>query len=404
MNARNPIERIHAAIAALGEGALSEASIGEEVVSLFTRVLARNRERVYLANHSLGRPLDAMDDDVREALAAWYAQLPGAWDAWGAELAAYRARWARLMGAPRDDCVIPKTSAGAGLRAVLNTFDRRARVVATRGEFDSLDVILREYARRGRIALAFVEPDDEDRYTEDAIEREVVDGTDLVVLSHALFKTGQLLRPERAVARAHAVGATLLLDVYHSLGVVPVDLAAMDVDFAVGGSYKYLRGGPGACFLYVAPRHLGLATLDIGWFAKEAPFSYARPDPPRFAAGGDGWMESTPPVLTWYQARSGQAFTLAIGVERLRAYSLAQQRILVDLLQARGIAALGARNDRGAFVAVRRDDAVALAERLHEQGIDVDARGNWLRLCPDVLTTRLELERATTALHALTLA
>lgn len=352
MNAPTPTERIHAAIAALGEGALGEASIAEHVFPLFTRVLARNRERVYLANHSLGPPLDALDDDVREALAAWYTQLPGAWDAWAAELAAYRARWARLMGAPRDDCVIPKTSAGAGLRAVLNTFDRRARVVATRGEFDSLDVLLREYARRGRIELAFVEPDREDQFTEDAIERAVVDGTDLVVLSHAMFKTGQLLQPERAVARAHAVGATLLLDVYHSLGVVPVDLAAMNVDFA---------------------------------------------------AGGDGWMESTPPVLTWYQARSGQAFVLAIGVERLRAYSLSQQRGLVDLLQARGIAALGARHDRGAFVAVRHDDAVALAQRLHEQGIDVDARGAWLRLCPDVLTTRLELERAATALHALTL-
>ena len=143
-----------------------------------------------------------------------------------------------------------------------------------------------------------------------------------------MFRTGQLLQPERVIARTHALGAKLLLDVYHSLGVVPVDLAAMNVDFAVGGSYKYLRGGPGACFLYVAPRHLDprLATLDIGWFAKEAPFSYARPDPPRFAAGGDAWMESTPPILTWYQARSGQVFTLAIGVQRLRAYSLSQQR------------------------------------------------------------------------------
>ena len=304
------------------------------------------------------------------------------------------------MGAPRDDCVVPKTSVGAGLRAVLNTFDRRARIVTTRGEFDSVDVILREYARRGRVEIAFIEPEEDDRFAEDAIEHAIVAGTDLVVLSHAMFRTGQLLRPERVVARAHSVGATLMLDVYHSLGVVPVNLAALNVDFAVGGSYKYLRGGPGACFLYVAPRHLDarLATLDIGWFAKEAPFSYARPDPPRLAAGGDAWMESTPPVLTWYQARSGQTFTLAIGVQRLRAYSLLQQRILVDLLQARGIEALGAQHDRGAFVAVCRDDAVALAARLGDRGIDVDARGPWLRLCPDVLTTRLELERAADAL------
>ncbi len=144
---------------------------------------------------------------LREALAAWYTKLPDAWDAWAAELAAYRARWARLMGAPRDDCVIPKTSAGAGLRAVLNTFDRRARVVATRGEFDSLDVILREYARRGRIELAFVEPDGDDRFADDAVERAIVAGTDLVVLSHAMFRTGQLLRCRNARWRARTRSA-----------------------------------------------------------------------------------------------------------------------------------------------------------------------------------------------------
>ena len=77
-----------------------------------------------------------------------------------------------------------------------------------------------------------------------------------------MFQTGQIL-PElpAIVAAAHAAGARVLLDVYHSLGVFPVDVGALDVDFAVGGSYKYLRGGPGACFLYIAPRHLdgGLA-------------------------------------------------------------------------------------------------------------------------------------------------
>src|SRR5205085_9627134 len=99
-----------------------------------------------------------------------------------------------------------------------------------------------------------------------------------------------------------------------------VDLGTIDADFAVGGSYKYLRGGPGACFLYVHPRHLDgdLRSLDIGWFGKEDAFTYARPDPPRFAAGGDGWRESTPAVLPAYQARAGQVFTQQIGVERLR--------------------------------------------------------------------------------------
>ncbi len=84
------------------------------------------RDRIYLANHSLGRPLDAMEDDVREGLAAWYARMGDAWDAGTRKCDAYRARLAALLGAPRADCVVPKTSAGQGLRAVLNTYDRVA--------------------------------------------------------------------------------------------------------------------------------------------------------------------------------------------------------------------------------------------------------------------------------------
>ena len=184
----------------------------------------------------------------------------------------------------------------------------------------------------------------------------------------------------------------------------PVDVAALDVDFAVGGSYKYLRGGPGACFLYVHPRHLdaGLRTLDTGWFAKAAPFSYERPDPPRYAAGGDAWLESTPAVLPFYQSRAGQLFTRAIGVARLRAHSLALQRRLVALLADRNIAAHGGTEDRGAFVVVRHPDARAQADALEARGIVTDARGEWLRLCPDVLSTGEELARAADALAALT--
>jgi kynureninase len=394
---KSPIGR---AIAALGDEALTEAGLAAHVAPLFARVRAAYRDRVYLANHSLGRPLDAMEDDLREALSGWYERMGGAWDSWTAESNAFRGRIARLLGAPRADCVVPKTSAGHGLRAVLNTYDAVPRVVATRGEFDSLDVILRTYAERGRISLAFVEARD-DGYAAGDIVAAIAPGTNLVVVSQVMFETGQIVPDLPAiVARAHSVGARVLLDVYHAAGVFPVDVAALDVDFAVGGSYKYLRGGPGACYLYIAPRHVdaGLATLDIGWFAKESPFAYARPHPPRFAKGGDAWLESTPAVLPLYQARAGQRFTLAIGVDRLRAHSLGLQRRLVELLAERGIAARGGTPDRGAFVVVRDPRARALADGLGQHGIVTDARGEWLRLCPDALTTGAELERAAAAL------
>jgi kynureninase len=396
-------ETIARAVAALGAGPLTEAGVTAHIAPLFSRVLGAQRGRIYLANHSLGRPLDAMADDVQEGVAAWYSRMGGAWDAWMAEIAAFRWRIAALLGGVRADSVIPRTSAGQGLRAVLNAYDAPPRVLATRGEFDSIDVILREYARRNRILLSFVEPRADGRIDTGDILAKIERGVDLVVVSEVIFSTGQRLADLPGIVfAAHAARARVMLDVYHSMGVLPIDADALDIDFAVGGSYKYLRGGPGACFLYVHPRHLdaGLRTLDIGWFAKDTPFAYERPDPPRFARGGDGWMESTPAVLPFYQARSGQLFTLAIGVGRLRTYSWWQQSRLVEMLIRVGIAAGGGRADRGAFVVVREPNARALVNTLRERGIDVDARGEWLRLCPDLLTTTRELESAATALAA----
>jgi len=386
---------VNAAVAALGDGPLTEARVQRHVAPLFSRVLEQWRGRIYLANHSLGRPLDATEADVREGLAAWYAHMGGAWDAWLDEMRAYRTRLARLMGAARFDCVVPKASAGQGLRAILNTYDTVPHVLATRGEFDSLDLILREYARRGRIALTLLDPDD----VLGALDAPV----DLVVVSHVMFNTGaRVSNLDEIVARTHRGGGLVMLDLYHSLGVIPVDVAEMDVDFAVGGSYKYLRGGPGACFLYVAPPHLDgrLRTLDTGWFAKRDPFAYLRPDPPVLAEGGDAFLESTPAVLPIYQARAGQLLMLALRVDRVRAYSLALQQTLVALLAERGVAAQGGTDDRGAFVIVTHPQAEAWSDALAVAEVVTDARGPYLRLCPDLLTTEAEIVAAADAVAA----
>jgi len=406
MNAPDPVRDsgIETAVAAMGSGPLTEASLQRHIAPLFTKVRSAFRDRIYLANHSLGRPLDAVDDDVREGMSAWYAQMGDAWDVWDAEMQAFRGRLAQLLHAPRADCVVPKTSAGQGLRAILNTFDAVPRVVATRGEFDSLDVILREYARRGRIALTFVEARDGGRFDTADIVQAIGGRTDLVVISQVIFNTGQRLAnlPD-IVAATHRAGGRLLLDVYHALGVFPVDVAALDVDFAVGGSYKYLRGGPGACFLYLHPRHLdgSLRTLDTGWFAKRDPFAYVRPDPPEYARGGDAFLESTPPVLPFYQARAGQRLALALGVDRLRVHSLKMQQRMAGLLRERGFPMQGGTEDRGAFIVVTDPRAESFARALHASGVIADARGPYLRFCPDILSTDDELMAAAQRLAAI---
>lgn len=403
---------IRGAVRAMGPGALSESGLRDHVFPLFSRVMAADRAagRVYLANHSLGRPLDAMGEDVAEALDHWYRDLDGAWVAWMGEREAYRARIARLIGCARADAVVPKTAAGQGLRAVLNAVAGACPgVVATRAEFDSIDTILKAYAHKGRARVRWVETDAEGLIRAERVIEAIEPGTSLVVVSSVCFVTGQVVEGLEGIVRAaHGAGALVLVDAYHHAGVMPVGFDALGADFMIGGNYKYTRGGPGACWLAVHPRHLhgagvpgegGLFTLDTGWFAKEAPFAYDRGETPRLAGGGDAWLESTPPVLTFYQARSGLEFTLAVGVERLRAYSLGQQAALAAALRGRGV---GVREiePRGAYLLVPVADGPGAVEALGRRGVVVDARPcptgrGWLvRLCPDVLTTGEEIERA----------
>jgi kynureninase len=397
----------------LPHGALTESSLRTHVWPLFSRVLAEGPKHIYLANHSLGRPLDQTSRDVQEALDAWYATLDHAWGPWMDEIQRFRASIATLIGAHRPDCIVPKTAAGQGLRAVLNSFDDVPRVVATAGEFDSMDFILRTYHHKGRAKVRWVSQ----RAAADVLSTPRVVAEDviaaireekpqLVLVSHAYFTTGQVLDPAPIIAAAHESGSLVMLDCYHSAGVIPVRFAELDADFAVGGSYKYTRGGPGACWLAVHPRHLPtgdmperegkLRTLDTGWFAKKDTFRYERPDEPLLSAGGDAWLESTPAILPFYQARAGLALTLAIGVERLRAYSLEQQAFLASELSARGVRVIGPGADRGAYVLLPRADAPQFCQRLLAtgRGVNADSRQGLVRFCPDILTTREDMREA----------
>jgi kynureninase len=414
------------ATARLGPGPLTEAGLVWHIHPLFARVLGRGEAcagwlgEIYLANHSLGRPLDRAALDVQEAMDHWYADMDGAWGAWTSVMHEFRAGIARLIGLSRADAIVPKTGAGQGLRAVLNAIPepagRRLRVLATRGEFDSIDFILKTYAQRGRIELSWAEPVEGDwRFEGQSIARQIEalgmtgergGGLDLVVVSQVMFNTGQIVPDLDAVVwAAHRAGALVLIDTYHSAGVLPMSFDQLDADFAIGGSYKYTRGGPGACWLAIHPRHLEddrggrLVTLDTGWFAKREVFGYERLREgiePR-AAGGDAWLECTPAVLMAYQARAGLELTLALGVDRLREYSLQQQAELRRLLEARGLGANVlelADVERGAFLTIAHDKPKQAAQRLREKGVNVDARAYGVRLCPDILNTRAELEVA----------
>ncbi len=414
-------ERIAAAVAKLGDGPLTESAVVEHIHPLFQRVLARNERtgEIYLANHSLGRPMDAVADEVSRALDAWYDGLDDAWGPWMAQREHYRTLIADIAGCSRSDAVVPKTSAGQGLRAVINAlpFDPEnpvANIVATRGEFDSIDFNLKAAAHKGRAEIKWVEPDEQGLYHSDDLIAAITDDTDLVVCSMVCFVTGQLVPDlHRVIAAARAHGALVLIDAYHAFGAMEINFDNLDADFLIAGNYKYTRGGAGACFLIINPKHLSTAggvpdpdtlfSIDTGWFAKQDTFAYRRTEKPEYESGGDAWLESTPPALVYFQAGPGLELVSAIEVDRLRDYTLLQQQHLCNALIEHGIEPRVLQH-RGSFVLIptndKNSDGHNAIDKLKAIGINADARpcpktGQLLvRLCPDLLNTNRELSIA----------
>jgi len=401
--------KVQDALNKLGENKLSESINWEFLAPLFSRHLAARGGEVYFANHSLGRPLDQTADDVAEGLAAWYDRMDDAWGPWIDEIGRFRAAIARLISADSGDAIVPKSSVGQGLRAVLNALPDRAdgrphRVLATRNEFDSVDFILKAYQDRGRISVDWVAARPGDAvsliHTEDLLSA-LAGGPDLVVVSKVFFGTGQVLGGiDKLIAAAHELGALVYVDAYHAAGVVPNVMG--DADFMGGGSYKYTRGGPGACWLAIAKRHREsdtLRTLDTGWFAKKDPFAFERAETAIREPGGDGWMESTPSVLPLYQARAGLELTLGLGVERIREYGLAQNCKLISAFADRGLPVFQPTDpsEFGGYVLLSVPDASEVAKELKTLGVNADARGGAVRFGPDLLTTEAEVEQAADA-------
>jgi len=419
MNTQTDIE---AAIAGLGDGALFESKIVEHIHPLFSRVLARKKRtgEIYLANHSLGCPMDAIAGEVSRALDAWYEDLDGAWSLWIEQRDLFRKGVAGLIGCPRWDAVVPKTSAGQGLRAVINALPNpKPTIVSTLGEFDSIDFNLKASAHKQRSTVRWVDSDDEGLFHADDLIAAIDDETDLVVVSMVCFVTGQLITDlEHVIEAAHACGALVLVDAYHAFGTIPIDFERLDADFLIAGSYKYTRGGAGACFLAIHPRHLSadggvpdpeaLFTTDTGWFAKQDTFAYRRTEQPEFAPGGDAWLESTPPPLVYFQAMPGLSLVRSLGVDRIRAYSLEQQTFLIDELAKVGVSTRWLEH-HGAFVLIPSEDGRSAVAALKDAGVNTDARpcpktGKWfIRLCPDLLNTENELAQGAIRIgHALT--
>ena len=343
------------------------------------------RDRIYLNTCSLGALGERARRKVTEFLDGWDTRGASAWyDVWWAALAELRERYARVIGATGEEIALAP-SISVALSAVAEALDytRRPKVVMTSLDFPT--VAYQWLAKRARgVELVVVESLDHVSVPVEAIARAVDERTALVATSHVYFTSGAI-QDIRAVAHvAHARGALCLVDAYQSVGQVPCDVRAADVDFLTAGGLKWLLGGPGIVFLYArAELARRLEPGIAGWFGHKRQFAFEprvlerHDDARRFELG-------TPSLAAIYTQLGGLEYIEEIGVPAIRDVTAALTEDLIARACAAGFRPKVATRaeDRSAIVMLPAGDPTERVRHLAAAGIIADARPGHVRLSP----------------------
>jgi kynureninase len=344
----------------------------------------------YLINHSLGAMPRRVGERLAEFARMWAERGIRAWgEGWWETPLRVGDQIGRIIGAPSGSTVMHQNVAVAEA-IVLSCFrpvdPTRNRIVYERANFPSV-----RYLYQAERDLEVVVCEDEQEIVERIDER-----TLLVPVTHVLFKSGEIQDVDPIVRRAHEVGAHVVLDCYQSAGIVPLDVTALGVDFAVGGSVKWLCGGPGNGWLYVRPDLAErLEPTSIGWQAHERPFAFE--EELTYAAGAARFLTGTPNVPAHYAATAGYDLVEEIGVPRIRENSLRQTELVIRLADDARFEVVSPRDAsrRGGTVTIRVPDFEAVHAVLEERGVLCDFRPDaGIRLGPHYYNTDQEIHLA----------
>lgn len=356
-------------------------------------------ETTYLINNSLGAMPRGVADEMAAYADTWARRGVRAWNEGWWEMAVETGDLlAPLLGVtPGSIAMHQNVSVAAAL--FFSCFDyppERNRIVYTEMNFPSVMYVAEGERRRGA-EIVVVPSDDGIGVPTERLLAAIDERTRLVPVSHTLFKSAFVQDAAAIARRCREVGAVLLLDVYQSTGAMPLALEAWGVDAAVGGSVKWLCGGPGAGYLWVdpalAPR---LEPTLTGWQADAEPFAF-RPGPVRYADGAWRFLTGTPNVPALYACRPGYRIVAGVGAQRIRERSLALTGRLIDAAEAAGFEVRTPRDPahRGGTVSVWHPEAERLCRELIEGGVICDFRpGGGVRLSPHFYNTEEECDHA----------
>ena len=352
---------------------------------------------VYLISHSLGAMPKATYDRLHEYADAWATRGVRAWaEGWWDMPVTVGNNVARIIGAEPGTVVMHQNVSicQSLILSCLEPTPKRNKIVYSELNFPSVMYVYEAHARGGKLRIETVKSDDGITVPLDRFLEAIDEQTLLVPFSHVLFKSGFLQNAKAITERAHEVGAMVVLDAYQSAGTVPFSVKDVNVDFATGGSVKWLCGGPGAGYLYVRPDlQTTLQPKTTGWMAHEHPFAFETEL--HYAPNITRFLHGSPAIPALYAAQSGYKIINEIGVDKIREKSVRQTNRLIALAEEAGFKVTSPKNsaDRGGTITVGHEEAAALTRELIRREFIVDYRpGAGVRISPHFYTKDEELE------------
>ena len=369
---------------------------------MLTTTEARLRERfptlqsaTYLVSHSMGAAPAGARAALEAYWQAWASDGPEAWTRWRPEIAAIADTLGNIFGAPPGSVsLVPNVSlAMAALASSLDFGADRDEVAIEELQFPSVAYVWHAWQRYGA-RVRTIPSDDKRTLSTDRICTSITNRTVAVVLSHAAYVSGAVIDVPAVVARARETGALFVLDAYQTIGVLPFDALALDVDVVVGGSHKWLCGGPGCGFIYVRPElRERLEPAVTGWMGHADPFAF-EDAPVRLATDANRWNTGTPTIPGYLAARAGHAAILEAGVARSREHNVRLTNVLAEGALARGFEVPTPLDParRTGWIGMDFEGSARVAEALIARRIFVDHRpGCGIRVSPHFYTREDEI-------------
>jgi kynureninase len=352
----------------------------------------------YLISHSLGAMPRRAADGLQQYAETWASRGVRAWEeGWWEMPVTVGDLVGSIIGAGPGQVVMHQ-NVSVCQWIVASCFDwngPRNKLVTDGLNFPSNDYIYYGLERQGARVCPVASPDGMTLPLESMLAA-IDEQTQLVSVSHVAFRSSFVQDLAAITRRAHDVGALVIADIYQSAGTVPLDVRALGLDFATGGSVKWLCGGPGAGYLYVRADLLArLRPAATGWMAHRDPFEF-EPGRIDFAPDAFRFLNGTPNIPALYAARSGYEIVHQIGVEAIRAKSVRQTQRLIELADEAGFPVRSCRDPhaRGGVVVVDVPNGKEVTRELARREVLVDYRPNaGIRIAPHFYTSDEEVER-----------